>query len=535
MREGLPSAPVSDGEQQRQLDPAADESRDGAARTGDLAGGENVVAQQRPRPAGIRSGRLAGLGMWASIWVLSWPILTESVLNWLVAAVDTVLGAGLSEAAADALAGGGYVSWFMGLIGMSLGVGATALVSRSVGKGRMAVANAAVGQTMLLAAGAGVLTLALVWAIAPLLGGLLELNEEAHALLVDYLRTVALGVPALTVMASGIASCRGAGDSLRPLWIMVGVNAVNIGVSWVASGVDATLSSVGPDGEITTRTLLANPFSFEMGVRGIALGTVAAWVCGAIAVVLLLMDGRSGVRLRAKRMRPHVHTMRRLVRIATPSFAETLGMWLGNFVVIMMVGWLAIPGLLGAHMVAVRIEAVSFLPGFSMAVAAATLAGQHLGARSPDRARTAALRCALVGAGIMGTLGVLFMLFPAQITGLFTPQETHLRETPRLIQIAGAIQIPFAIALVLRSVLRASGDATVAMVITWSSTWGIRLPLVYALSGVDIPWGGGVIENPFPFELGLTGVWYGLCGEIALRSLLFGGRFAQGAWMRKKV
>lgn len=474
--------------------------------------------------------------MWASIWVLSWPILAESLLNWLVAAVDTVLGAGISEAAADALAGGGYVSWFMGLIGMSLGVGATALVSRSIGKGRQAVANAALGQTVVLSVVMGLATTALVWFIAPTLGELLELSEEAHGLLVEYLRVVALGVPALTVMASGIAACRGAGDSLRPLWIMVGVNAVNIGVSWVASGVDATVSTVGPDGAVVTRTVLANPFAFEMGVRGIAWGTVAAWVCGAVAVLALVIDGRSGVRLRAKRMRPHVHTMRRLVRIATPSFAETLGMWLGNFVVIMMVGWLALPGLLGAHMVAVRIEAVSFLPGFSMAIAAATLAGQHLGARSPERAREAALRCTWVAAAIMGALGVLFLLFPEPITGLFTPQPTHLELTPRLIQIAGAIQIPFAAALVLRSVLRASGDAGVAMLITWGSTWLIRLPLVYALSGVDVPLGGGrVIENPFPFELGLVGVWYGLCGEIALRSVLFGARFAQGGWMRKKV
>src|SRR5204863_7143728 len=94
----------------------------------------------------IRSGRLAGLGMGAAIWVLAWPILAESFLNSLVGLTDTFLSAQLSEAATDAIGGASYLLWFIGLVVQAIGVGATALISRAVGRGRVAVANAAVGQ-----------------------------------------------------------------------------------------------------------------------------------------------------------------------------------------------------------------------------------------------------------------------------------------------------------------------------------------------------------------------------------------------------
>ncbi|TVQ64059.1 MAG: MATE family efflux transporter [Phycisphaerales bacterium] len=490
----------------------------------------------------IRGGRLAGLSLWASIWVLSWPILIESLLNWMVGAVDTVLSAALSEPAADAIGGGAYIGWFMGLMGMATGVGATAVVSRCVGKGRMGAANAAVGQSMLLAAALGAATGALVALAAPLIGALLGLQGAALEHLIVYLRIMSLGAPALSVMMVGIACCRGAGDSLRPLGIMAGVNIVNVGVSWVIAGVDITRTTFDSAGEPVTRVLLNNPFPFTMGVAGIAIGTVVAWCAGALAVSLLLLDGRSGVRLFRRRLRPHLTTMTRVVRIAMPNFLEMLGMWAGNFLIIMMVGWMLAPGLLGSHIVAIRIEAISFLPGFSMAIASATLVGQWLGAGDAKMAERAVWRCAGVAAAIMGVVGLMFVLFPRQITALFTPQATHLEYVPQLIFIAGLVQAPFALGIVLRSALRGAGDAKVVMWLTWITTWGVRLPLAYFISGVDVvvpdPSGEGMrvlLENPSPFNYGLVGLWWGLCIELVIRAALFSGRFMQGKWKTMRV
>jgi Na+-driven multidrug efflux pump len=92
---------------------------------------------------------------------------------------------------------------------------------------------------------------------------------------------------------------------------------------------------------------------------------------------------------------------------------------------------------------------------------------------------------------------------------------------------------------VLRQAMRGAGDVKVVMLITWITTYAFRLPLAYALSGVEIPLPGGtVLPNPFSEWAGgasLAGLWIGLCVEIVLRAMVFAWRFWEGGWTRVKV
>jgi Na+-driven multidrug efflux pump len=56
-----------------------------------------------------------------------------------------------------------------------------------------------------------------------------------------------------------------------------------------------------------------------MGFDGIAVGTAIAYGAGGVIQVAVLLGGRGGVRLHAHRMRPHWHTMRRILRIGLPN------------------------------------------------------------------------------------------------------------------------------------------------------------------------------------------------------------------------
>jgi putative MATE family efflux protein len=504
----------------------------------------------------LRSGRLKGLSMGAAIWVLSWPILIESLLNWLVGMTDTVIAAQVGVAETDAIAIAGYVMWFISLIAMSLGVGATAMVSRAVGKGRMAVANASVGQSLLLGLiGGSLVAIALavvagpvgdfLFAVRP--GELARLSDAEQALALergaiaaaafgDYMRIIAMGTPLASIMFIGIACTRGAGDSIKPLWVMLIVNGVNIVASYLLSGVDLSRA----DAQGVEQVWLINPSPLDLGIRGVAWGTTIAHSVGALAILFVLYHGVSGVRLIGRRLRPHWHTANRLVRVAWPNFLETAGMWVGNAIVVLFVRGLgATGGSLGAHLITIRIEAVSFLPGFAMSMAAATLAGQYLGAGSRSGARRAILICMGISMAIMGMFGLMLMLIPRTLTGLISAQPEHLDMTPPLLFIIGVVQIPFAISLTLRGALRGAGDTKMVMLLTWFSTYLIRLPLVYALSGVDIPlpgWlGGGVIMHPFFDEPSLVGVWIGMSIELVFRAALFAGRFFQGGWQKVSV
>ncbi len=485
----------------------------------------------------FRSGRLKGLTMGAAIFVLAWPVVLESFLNSLVGLVDTKLSASLDDgvAATDAIGGASYIMWFIGLVIMAIGVGATALISRSVGKGRMGVANVMLGQATTLALICGTGIGAVVWVLSPGIVSLLNMSDSAGGYFNEYMRIIALGTPFASLLFALIACSRGAGDSMSPLYAMILRNAVNILVSWGISGV--------------TVFGLTSPLGLDWGVRGIALGTVIGDIFGAGLILSLALSGKWSIRLKMRNLKPHTITVYRFVRLAVPNFLETFGMWLGNFFIIAIVGLLALQigsdGLLGAHIIGIRIEAFSFMPGFGMGIAAATLAGQYLGMNRPDLARKAVFRCTVIASLIMGGLGVCFILFSQSITNAMSTQPEHMELVPPLLITCGIVQVPFAIGIVFRSAMRGAGDVKWVMGLTWFATYGMRLPLAYFVSGVDIPipefMGGGVITNPRLFEAwfgitpGLPALWIALCSEMFLRGVIFSIRFFKGGWLNAKV
>ncbi|MFI4917284.1 MAG: MATE family efflux transporter [Phycisphaerales bacterium JB060] len=506
----------------------------------------------------LRSGRLKGLSMTMAIWVLSWPILVESALNALVGLTDTVLasqiGVGSEDGlgtlgvsavdAVDAISAASYIMWFIGLTFMALGMGATSLISRSVGRGRMGVAGAAMAQCLLLGvilatAVGGLVAVSTTW-----IPGFMDLSDAGTKAFRYYMLVIAAGTPLAGLLFGGIACLRGAGDSVRPLWAMIARNVVNILVSFALSGIDLPF--------------LANPFSFDMGIVGIAIGTVAGDAVGALLILGFCFAGASGVKLRVRRLRPHWHTIRRLVRLGLPNYFETLGMWVGNFAIVFFVAHLAAKdamqtlaqstpgqsaGLLGSHMWAIRIESLSFLPGFAMGIAAATLAGQYLGAGSPRHAIRGVLICAGLASLLMGSLGVLMFLFPTHITNALTPVPEHREVVPTLLMICGVVQVPFALAIVFRQALRGVGDVRVVMGLTWFTTYGVRLPAAYLASGVRLPLpdflGGGELPNPLGelmnWEPSLARMWLAMCGELVVRGIVFAVRFGQGTWTKIRV
>ncbi|MEX0777058.1 MAG: MATE family efflux transporter [Phycisphaeraceae bacterium] len=455
---------------------------------------------------GELSGRLAGLSLPRQVLVLAiWPLM-EQILNFLVGMTDLMLAGRLSPdavkvAAIDALGVAGYIGWAMNLLQAAVGVGSAALIARAIGARHRRVANSALGQSLLLATCSGVTVGVVIYLGAGVIGRFAGLEGQGLAFCITYLRIVSLVAPASAILFVGSACLRGAGDTRTPFAVMVVVNLTN--------AVASILLVFGPA-----------PLGGH-GVAGIAAGTAIAWIVGAAIVLTVLIRGWGGIRLRLIRLRPHAYTMKRIVRVGLPNLAESSGMWIGNFLILKIVGALGIYGAIGAHMIAIRIEAISFLPGFAIGLAAATLTGQYLGAGNPQRARQAVLLCWFAGAGIMMLLGLVFILIPEQLVWLISNADTHMEQAPRLVRMAGFIQVFFGTYAVLSNAIRGAGDTRSAMLMTYASTFLIRLPAA-ALLGVVL-------------DLGLLGVWIALCGELIIRGGMFAARFLHGGWAKVKV
>jgi len=439
------------------------------------------------------------------VWVLAiWPLL-EQVMAFLVGTVDMVLAARLKPevlavAANDALGVAGYVGWLMGLMMGAVGIGASALVARAIGGRHKRLANAALGQAILLAVFVGAAIGLIIFIFAEPIAGLAGMSGQAMDYCRVYLRILTVAAPMSAVLFVGGACLRAAGDTRTPFIVVVLVNIVNIAAS--------LLFVYGPD-----------PIGGH-GVAGIAAGTSVAWVIGAVLILAVLARGKV-IKLRLARLRPHWHTARRIIRIAIPQLAESLGIWGGNFLVLIIIGKLATDGLLGSHMWAVRIESASFLTGFALAGAAAILVGQYLGANDPVMAKRSAVYCCTLAVAMMSLSGLVFILVPDVLIAAVSPVPLHQEVAPQLLWICGWVQPFFALAIVLSHAIKGAGDTRSTMIIGYVSLFVFRLPAAYLL---------GIY-----FDLGLAGVWYGLCGEMVVRGLLFTARFAQGGWLKTRV
>lgn len=453
------------------------------------------------------TGYLSGLSLPRQVLALAiWPFI-EQMMAVFVGTVDMVVAGHLSPeslavAAVDALGVTSYITWLMALVFSAVGVGAAALIARAVGGGHKGLAHASLGQAMLMAVVCGLLVGAGTYILAQPIGQVSGLGSAGLHWSTVYLRIVSFAFLPSALLIIGNAALRAAGDTRTPCAVMATVNIANV--------IFSLLFVYGP-----------RPIGGH-GVAGIAAGTLCAWVIGSVVTLTVLICGWGGLRLYIHRLRLHLHTARRIVRVAVPNMYESIcGMWLGNFLILMIVGRLVGDATLGAHMIALRIESVSFLGGLALGMAAATLTGQYLGMGEVKGARSAAVISTWFAAAYMGIWGIAYLAVPTQMVRLVTNAEPLIRQAPEILRIYGPIQIFLAIMIVLSHSLRGAGDTRASMWITILSIFSIRVPGCYLL-GVTL-------------DLGLPGIWLAMCGEMTLRSLVFIWRFRQGRWEKVVV
>jgi putative MATE family efflux protein len=446
-----------------------------------------------------------GKSLLAVLLALALPVLAEHVLHIGVGLNDTYLANNLPSSAAEATAAVGnvgYIFWFMGLFAGAIGTGSTAIIAREIGARHRRRANSTCGQSILFAGLLGIALSFVLYFGAGAVAGIMGLEGIAHDYALSYLRMLCPAVPFVVIMFVANACLRGAGDTLTPAVAMIVVDVVNIFFSW-----GFTWGWFGLP---------------KMGFNGIAVGTVIAYICGGVLQIMVLVIGRGGIKLHLHRLRPHWLDMKRMLRIGIPSGMNDTINWIANFALIRIVNRTEpIPIAAAAHTNAVRIESLSYMTGFAVSIAVATMVGQSLGMKDPRRAERSAYLAFLLGGGFMTLVGILFIFFADYPVALMV-KDPQVRElTARCLQITGFCQAGFAAAIIFGGALRGAGDTMAVMLITMISILALRL------GGVAFV--GGYLHKPLPY------IWVILATDLFVRGILVYGRFLHGGWKRIKV
>jgi putative MATE family efflux protein len=315
----------------------------------------------------------------------------------------------------------------------------------------------------------------------------------------------------------GTACLRGAGDTISGLAARIVLNVVNAFLS----------------------TALVSGFGVfpKLGFSGLAIGATAGHCVGGLIILFCLVRRGSRLRLIAQGNGDGLShpqgidwlTIRRVLRIGIPGGIDV---WA---VLVCHLTYAAIINSLGtvaqaAHGLGLQIEAMSYLPGSAFGVAAATLAGQSLGAADQRRAVRSVLLCGASAVAIMGAAGLIMFFAGEPIAVFFTGQPDELTAlVGRLLKIV-AISCPaLGVLTVALGALRGSGDTRFTLAITFIGLVGVRIPGACLLAWHEVP----IPLTEFYFAgagLGVAGAWWAMVTDVILRSVLAAWRFAHGGW-----
>lgn len=395
-----------------------------------------------------------------AVLLLAVPMILEMAMESVFGVLDVfwVGKLGASAVAAVGLTEAILVLVFAVAIGLSMST--TAMVARRIGEKDPEAASAtavqAIGIGLLVAIPTGIVGCV----YAPELLMLMGAPADVAAGGARYTAWILGGNVTILMLFLINAIFRGAGDAslaMRSLWL---ANAVNLVLD------PLLIFGVGP--------------LPEMGIEGAAIGTTVGRAVGVLYQLRALAVGPRLVVTR-RHLRPQWDVMWRLLRVSVGGILQFLiatASWLGLVRLMTPFGATALAG----YTIAIRIIVFAILPSWGLCNAAATLVGQNLGARKPERAERAVWLTGFYNMAFLGLVTVLFVFFAEPLVALFTTDPQVLALGASCLRIISYGYVVYAWGMVMVQAFNGAGDTTTPTWINLCCYWLFQIPLAYVLA-----------------------------------------------------
>ena len=443
----------------------------------------------------------------AAVWKIAWPTMLTNVIGGLQGIVDHVLVGNLVGFSANAAIG---VSWQIILVVivfiMSLFTGMSVLVSRFVGAGDEEKVDRVVYQAFLTAIGISVGIMAPIGYFAS--PWLLDLVNAAPAVKTEalpFLRVMFLYSGGMMVFFMISGALRSAGDARTPMILGIVLTVLNLVLNIVF------IRGLGPIP--------------ALGTVGSAIGTVIASLILAVYALWMLWRGKWVVGF------PHGHgfgpdwtIIRSLFRFGLPTGIQGIAMNVGGVFMLAFIGSLAQSAAAQAAFAVSYTQLFSLITWTSVGLmgAAATVAGQNLGAGHPERADQAVHIAARYGVGGAAMVGLFFLFIPRQLLAIFGMSDPAVVEIGvQLLRILSISGVFIAIALTYTGGLQGTGDTKSPLYISIASQIVVPLSICFILQQLG--------------TLDAIDIWIAILVGHATRCMLSVMRFNQGKWRKIAV
>jgi len=403
-----------------------------------------------------------------AIFVLAIPMIVEMGMESIFAVVDIFFVSRLNNS--NAVAAVGYTESVLSILyslAMGLGMGATAIVARRVGEHDKEGASKAAVQAIYLGLGISfAISMVGIFYYKEILQ-LMGASQDVITSSSSYAFWMFAGNYTVTLLFLINAIFRGAGNAAIAMKALFIANVINIILDPIF------IFGWGPIP--------------AMGVEGAAIATNIGRGIGVLFQLYFLFTGLSIIKIRWNNLGIKSKIILNVIKVSGGSILQFIigsASWIFLMKLMSGFGDNAVAG----YTIAIRVFIFTLLPSWGLANAGATLVGQNLGAKQPERAETSVWRAAYFNAFFMAFVMILFLTIAPSIIGIFTQQTEVLYFGVQALRYVSLGYIFYGYGMVVAQGLNGAGDTYTPTILNVFGFWVFQIPFAYFVA-IQLNWG----------------------------------------------
>lgn len=426
---------------------------------------------------------------------LALPMIVGNVGQMLIGVTDSIMigQVGTVPLAASAFAGSVFGVFF--IVGIGLLTSVTVLVSRDRGAGRLDGCASTLRHGLAVALVVSVLEAALLTWLSRHAGWFGQ-PPEVVAAVNPYFVIIAWSLVPTFLFLTAKQFCEALDHATAPMVVTLGNIGLNIALNWIL--------------------IYGHLGAPALGLAGAGIATLITRTVGLVVLVWWMYrqpDLRDLLpRSDTWRARLSLERLREMAHLGVPAAAMLLCESCAFAGAALMMGWLgAVP--LAAHQIALSCAALTFMFPLGISSAASIRVSAARGAGDFAVLRPIGFSALGLGAVIMGTFAVIFVLGGREIAALFVDDPPVIELAARLLVVAAMFQLFDGAQVIGSGALRGLLDVKIPTLITIVAYWGIALPGGYGFG----------VRGAF----GAMGIWSALAAGLAVAAVFLALRFAR--------
>lgn len=435
-----------------------------------------------------------------AVFMLSIPMILEMLMESIFAIVDIMY---VSQVSVNAVATIGLTESVITLVyavAIGLSMAATAVVARRVGETDIKGASNAAVQVIFLgifvAAIISVIGIIYPKEILSLMGAEPDLIAEGYG----YTQVLLGGNVTIMLLFLINAIFRGAGDASVAMWTLILSNGLNIILDPIF------IFGFGPIP--------------AYGVEGAAIATTIGRGTAVVFQLIILFYGFSKIKIAVKDLVLRIGVMLNLIKVSLGGIGQFL-IGTSSWVFLMRIMSEFGSEVLAGYTIAIRVMMFTLMPAWGMSNAAATLVGQNLGAKKPERAEQSVWKTGKYSAIFMGVVSVIYLVFAPQIILMFNETPDVVKYGSLCLRVIAAGYLFYGYGMVVINAFNGAGDTKTPTYINFVCFWLLQLPFAYVMA--------------ITLGFGPAGVFWAITLAEVLIAIIAVIWFKKGHWKKVEV